>query len=944
MALQPEGHIEDSHIECSDIECSDIERGEGGAGSGLAGGASVKEEKPQGPKVTERDRIVDRALAEVLAAAPEEREAALWDACGGDSDLRREVETMLRAAEEPDTLLRPGGALSPDLVDSLEAPPPAAAGSRIGRYRILRQIGHGGMGIVYLAERADGQFEQRVAIKLLRLETSEAQTDRFHRERQILARLEHPHIARLMDGGTTESGQPFLVMEYVEGAPIDRYCEGRRLPLQGRLELIRTVCEAVQAAHRQLIVHRDLKPANILVSEAGEVKLLDFGIARILAEDDPTGTGPTQTVHRALTPQYASPEQVLDQPVGVASDVYQIGLLAYELVSGGKPYDLSDVGPRETLRRICEQTPEPPSAVWDALTGSLRPPGLARPPADLDLILLQALRKEPERRYGSVDALREDLERFARGLPVSARKATWRYRASRFVRRNALVVGLTATALAAILGLAAAFTWRLAAERNQTRQAYEQAESERFLAEERRRDAEAVIDFLERLFYTEDPFVGDRFDDPRNPLQLLERGAEDIGRELADSPAVQARLLGVIGAIFAKRGQYARSQPLLERAVSTWRKQSELHGRELADSLKLLGATYLALGHPETQVTLEEALELQTLHYGAGHLRVAKTSLNLANLSFNQGLYEESIEQATRAMTIMESQPDPDGYQICQALVGIGSSLLELGRFAEARERFEEALDACRGEISPEHPMQGVLLQNLAAVRFFRGDLEAALDLFVRAEELLAKALGTGHPMVAEARKNTSSCLVEMGRLSEAEPRLREALEAAESSYGPSHLALADILAILSDLELRSGRARAAETAARRIVDMGPDAVPEAHPARGVAFLRLGAALRAGGRDEASEALHEAVSILQGASAKNRPLLAEAFAELAGVERSQGQLERAEAYQERAVGLLRRDVLPSSQRLREALLEQADLLRQLGREAEAAALEPASIP
>ncbi len=885
---------------------------------------------------TERAVCIDRALAAVLEAVPEARHAALDDACGDDAGLRREVEAMLCDAETPDSLLRSGGALSPQLVGDLEDATEVDIGQRAGRYRILRPIGRGGMGRVYLAERADGQFEQRVAVKVLHLASRDDHLARFHRERQILARLEHPNIARLIDGGTTEQGQPYLVMEYVEGQPIDRYCRERRLPLRGRVGLLITVCRAVQAAHRQLIVHRDLKPANILVSAEGQVKLLDFGIARILAGSEVAVPGLTVTGGQAMTPQYASPEQIQGEPVTVASDVYQLGLLAYELLAGHRPYTLSDLPLPELLRRICEQQPEPPSAAWKRAADEGSAPGCGRPPGDLDLIVLRALRKAPEGRYGSAAQLGEDLERFVDGRPVAARPATRTYRLSRFLRRHALAAGLAAAALVTIVGLSLAFTWNLAQERDQTRLAAERAEHQRALAEERRQESEAVIDFLAGLFENADPFVPEGTGEALGAVGLLERGAESLEEELAGQPLIRARLLHTVGTILSKRGRFEPSVRFLEQAVALRRGAPEHRRIDLAGSLKVLGSLYLQLGREEAGDVLREALQVQEEVLGAQHPRVAMTLLTLANLSFNHGRYEEAERESARALAVLRQQPERDDYRLCVSLVGHGSSLSELRRFDEALVSFREAGELGHRTLDADHPLHAVILQNIAVIHARRGEHAAAVPFYRQAFDHLERVLGPEHHMVAQAMSNLAGSVWGLGRLEEAEELLRRALEIHQASFGPSHLAVAANLLDLADLESHHGRPAEAESLLRRALGIELGVLPESHPVRGIGLARLGAALLAQDREaEAEVALGGGLEILEAAVGKDREYLAEALLEMARLEQRRDAV-RAESLYQRALAVHRDVSPPGSAELREAEEAYATFLSSLGRDSEAA--------
>jgi serine/threonine protein kinase/tetratricopeptide (TPR) repeat protein len=420
------------------------------------------------PEVWQRARDL---LQQALEVAPGDRAAFLDQACPGGSSLRIEVESLLASYDSAgDTFLEGGAIGAAGLGDFAGETLP---GQRIGPYLLAEEIGHGGMGVVYRAVRADDQFRKEVAIKIVRGSCAdEASTQRFKAERQILADLDHPNIARLLDGGAVGS-RPYVVMEYVHGVPIDEYCDEHKLGLRARLELFRKVCSAVAYAHQRLVIHRDIKPGNILVNAEGQPKLLDFGIAKILDTSQQDGANMTATMMLLMTPEYASPEQMRGQAITTATDVYSLGVVLYGLLTGRRPYRTTGRSPQEVARAVLEQEPEKPSAT------AVRPEGpnddlvsLARASSpeklrrrlrgDLDNIILKAIRKEPERRYASVEQLSEDVGRYLTGLPVLARPDTFFYRSGKFVRRHkAAAIGAALVALALIGGIGA--TWRQAA-------------------------------------------------------------------------------------------------------------------------------------------------------------------------------------------------------------------------------------------------------------------------------------------------------------------------------------------------------------------------------------------------------------------------------------------------------------------------------------------------
>src|SRR5262245_30161357 len=454
-------------------------------------------------------------------------------------------------------------------------------GERVGPYRIVRSLGRGGMGEVFLAERADQQFEQHVAIKLVRRGLlSRHVQGRLRLERQILATLDHPNIARLFDGGTTSDGTPYIVMEYVDGMPIDVYSDQRALDVAGRLKLFMTVCSAVHRAHQNLVVHRDLKPSNILVTPDGAPKLLDFGIAKLLDDRQMMHTmAVTHEDYRVLTPDHASPEQIRGEPITTASDIYVLGVLLYELLCGYRPFALKGNRLAELEQAICEQTPLSPSAaIANAIVSdrdgvqriardrAATPAKLRRQlRGDLDNIVLMAMRKEPDRRYSSVEQFAADVDRYLRGLPILARADAWSYRATKFVRRHAVVVGLSTAMLALLIG----FTITTVIQSQTVRRERDVAQAERTRAQAEQQRAEAVRDFLVDSFTRADPARARGKDFTAS--EILQSGAERATKELHGQPQLQADLLETIGTVYLSRGETAAAEPLIEQALGVRR-------------------------------------------------------------------------------------------------------------------------------------------------------------------------------------------------------------------------------------------------------------------------------------------------------------------------------------------------------------------------------------
>jgi serine/threonine protein kinase len=546
---------------------------------------------------------VKRKFLAALERPPEDRPAFLAEACGGNEALRQEVESLLAAHEHDDAFIDPPrfGALSGLLRDDL--PEDALVDRRIGAYQLQRLIASGGMGSVYLAARADGQFQAQVAIKLIKREVvSREAIRRFLHERQTLANLKHPNIARLYDGGVSEEGLPYQAMEYVDGQPIDEYCDQHRLSTTARLRLFQAVCAAVHYAHQHLIVHRDLKPSNILVTADGVPKLLDFGIAKVLdAQRGNVQTALTVTVQRAMTPEYASPEQIRGEPITTATDVYSLGVILYELLTGHRPYRVKSLLLYELERAICEEAPDKPSAAIhrtiaaptedasDTLTITSAAVSQTRDgqPAklhrrlvgDVDAIVLMALHKDPRRRYASTEQLSEDIRRHLDGLPVLARKDTAGYRAATFVRRHKRgVVAAGAIAVSLLAGIVGT-SW---AARVAIR-ARQRAEAEAENARVETRKAQRVTGFLQKVLTSADPSNLGR---NVSVLEVLDAAARNVAAEFGQDREVEAAIHSAIGMTYLSLGRFDDAESHARAALEI---QSVIHGGDHADVALHLG-------------------------------------------------------------------------------------------------------------------------------------------------------------------------------------------------------------------------------------------------------------------------------------------------------------------------------------------------------------------
>jgi eukaryotic-like serine/threonine-protein kinase len=500
---------------------------------------------------------VEAVFEQALELPIQERAAFVQRSCDGDDELRREVQSLLSSHARAGTFIdRPSLFVAGDEIDEGDAG--VASGQMIGAYRVVRELGRGGMGVVYLAERADEQYKKRVAIKLIkRGMDTDSVLRHFRNERQILASFDYPNIARLFDGGATDNGLPYFVMEYVEGLPINAYCKSHASLINERLRLFRQVCAAVSYAHRHAVIHRDIKPSNILVTSDGTPKLLDFGIAKILQPADSIDASVSMTGLRLMTPEYASPEQVRGQPVTTATDVYSLGVVLYQLLTGRQPYRPKTLTPEEISRAITEQEPLRPSTAIvssDETSKSQIPtPKLLR--GDLDNIVLMALRKEPGRRYQSVEQFSEDIQRYLERRPIRARKDTIRYRAKKFVQRNRVATSAAALVFVSLLAGIVATTWEA-----------RRARKEEAMAKEQKARAEHRFNDVRRLAHSVLFDYHDAIKDLPGATRVRERLVKDalvyldsLANEAEGDPGLQRELAAAYDKIGDVRGQAYRA-------------------------------------------------------------------------------------------------------------------------------------------------------------------------------------------------------------------------------------------------------------------------------------------------------------------------------------------------------------------------------------------------
>jgi serine/threonine-protein kinase len=878
-----------------------------------------------------------------LEKDPSEWKAFLREACGGDEEIYHEVYSLLKADDQTLSFLDGVALGAADLLEEL-----SLEGQQVGPYRILQELGHGGMGAVYLAERADGQFQQRVALKLIKhgMDTRQI-VRRFQAERQILARLQHENIARLLDGGVTEAGLPYFAMEYVDGEPIDQYCDSRRLSIEERLELFVTVCKAVLYAHSKLVVHRDLKPENILVSDEGTtgkpvVKLLDFGIAKVLEGEE---EGLTQTGGRVMTPAYASPEQIRGEGVGTSTDIYSLGVVLYELLAGHRPYAARGRSPLEVARVMEEEEPKRPSTLLKqedpteetvtlaSISRARRthPERLRRKlEGDLDVICLKALRKEQERRYGSVDQFAADISRHLSGLPVLARPDTAGYRLRKFLLRHRTGVVATVVVLLMLGTLVTFYTLRLAEERDRARLEAEKADQ--------------VASYLQDIFVVADPSMTQG--ETVTARELLEEGARRIERELADQPGVQAEMMDVMGKVYQRMGLYPQAEPLLKQALAL---RQDLHGRQhpdLAVSLYDLGSYYRDVGEYEAAEPLyRQALEMQEALFGPEHADVAASLRSLASLYRQQGEYEAAEPLYRQALAMQQRLLGPEDERTTSTKNSLALLLDRMGAYDDAEALYREVLRIDRQRLGAEDPDVATVMSNLAYMLRRKRDYPAAESLYRETLAVQRKIHGEEHPNVANTMRFLGSLLRDMEHYEEAEALYRSALDMRLKLLGPEHPDIPNTMNSLALLLVRTGDFEGAEAMYRDVVKLFRQSLGDDHPHLAAGLNNLASVLRdKGDLDAASAHYEESLAILRAGLPEQHPELVYPLEGLAGVFLRQQHPDRAEPLL-REVLAIRRANRPAGHRyIADAASELGRCLVQLERFDEGETLLLESLP
>jgi eukaryotic-like serine/threonine-protein kinase len=859
--------------------------------------------KRSGDVIDSGDRSDWQAVNDLFHAAlrrgGDERTAFLADACAGNATRRQQVERLIRAHEnDPRLLDRPVAA---DALELLAGEQLAAPGTLIGRYRLVREIGRGGMGAVYLAERADDEFSHHVAVKLIkRGMDTELVLRHFRDERQIMASLEHANIARLLDGGTTADGLPYFVMEHVAGQRIDQYSQDRQLGIDRRLALFEQVCAAVSYAHQRLIIHRDIKPANILVTADGTAKLLDFGIAKFVTADGPAQTSATTLGLRPMTPEYASPEQLQGLRVDALSDVYSLGVLLFELLTDRLPNALTGLPPPEAARIMATvEAPKASAVAEPRLRRQLR--------GDLDTIVLTALATDRDRRYRSVDQLSEDLRRHREGRPIGARRTTWRYRTGKFVNRNRLAVASGAIVLATL-------SWGLVSTSREAARADRQAAI-----------AQAVAAFLQ------DDLIGQansanqaspttRADANLTVRAALDRAAARVDGRFAADPAVEAAIRQTIGDAYHGLGLYAPAQEQMVRSLELRRTALGAIHADTLNTLTKLGSNYYAQGaaqqaaamltdavagwrrlyadnHPQTLAALADlalavratgdlaraatvytdVLRVQRQLLGDEHPDTLAVMNNLAAVYGDQGRFADGEALLKTAVATKTRVLGADPPSTLMSVNGLGIAYRVQGKYAEAEPLLRTVLDARSRVLGAEHRDVLSSRHSLARVYEAEGRRERSQPLLLQNLEIRRRVLGREHPDTMSGLAMLAESYRRQGRYAEADPLFAELLDVRRRTLTPNHPGLFATLTSVAALKRDQQQFGAAERLLREALK-GYASANTTTWQRYYSEALLGATLLdSGRRDEAGRLLSAAYPALLQRTAsipvEDRPLL-----------------------------------------------------------------------
>ena len=817
-----------------------------------------------------------------------------------------------------------------------------AEGTFVGPYRIVRVLGEGGMGVVYLAEQSE-PIRRQVALKVIKhgMDTRSV-VARFEAERQALALMDHPAVARVFEAGATESGRPYFVMEYIDGEPITAFCDRHRLGTVERLELFVLVCAGLQHAHQRGIIHRDIKPSNVLVGDRDgkpAPKIIDFGVAKAIEQRLTERTQETALGMLLGTPEYMSPEQADLAPLDVdtRTDVYSLGVVLYEMLTGALPFDIRGLRQAafdEVRRRIREDRPSRPSTrvseLGDRAVESARSRGsevstLSRRLAgDLDLITMKALEKERERRYESPAALAADLRRHLASEPILARSPSALYLLRKLVSKHRLTAVLIAVIL---VTLVASSIWLALLYRRSQANLARAVDAEAAAVREAA-VARQVSEFLVGVFAISDP--GEARGNEATARELLDRAAERIDSELDEQPAVRATMMHTMGKVYGSLGLYPRSEELIREALDQRREHVGTESPQAAESLNALAKILADQGRfDDAEVQAREAIGLRERAFGAESLEAAESLELLQLIHWHRREHDEALELAERVLRIREATLGPDADPVGQSLNNISSLYLALGRYDEVEPLLLRARSIRESHLGGDHPGVLSVWNNLAELYRRQARYEEAETLFLQIQEKNAKVLGPDHPGAAFAYNNLGLVYRRMKRSAEAVAQYREALRIREAALPADHPLIAWTLDNMGLALRQQGELAAADRVTSRALEIARKSVGEEHPNTLIVMANL-ALLRAdqGRLADAESTFRHVLELNRKALPAEHPEIAFTLHNLAQVVADQGR--RAEAIElfrealaisEAALGADHPDTLDTRKTLDELLAE-----------------------
>lgn len=878
--------------------------------------------------------IIDTALE----LSEKERSSYIERECRGKPDMKREVTELLRAIDQ-------SGAESylEDLNDyprhlareisetEMETFSSSLIGTPVDNYEIVDLIGHGGMGSVFLAERSDKSITQKVALKLLRrgMDTP-SNIARFRRERNILAKLDHPNIARLLDGGMTEDNLPYLVMEYVEGAPLYTYCDEHQLSVEERLDLFKDICDAVQQAHNNAIIHRDLKPSNILVTEDGVVKILDFGIAKIAEPKDPDNTElfETRTGARILTPAYATPEQLSHSPITTKTDIYALGTLLYELLAGVHPFELEGKKFNEIEDLIRHKTPPSPADRFKNMdTVDRQAAGKCRNTSpevvqkklrgDLGAIVMKALRKDPDGRYNTVSQLLEDLRRRENSLAIIAREDTFSYKVSKFSQRYRKELTSAAAVLLLFTVMVAYYTFQLSRERNEAR-----IEAQK---------AQQVSSFLTSLFRAGNPTYHPA--DTVTAATLLKRGKKRL-KSLDNQPEVRAQLSTVIGSAYLELGKFNQARPLIEQSQKLGKKLFGPASLEYAEALKSHGILQRKMGNFAKAESLQQ--KGQSIYQNssdATHLTLAGSLNELGWTVYELGNYGRADSLYLKALRQIEKSPKPAEKIRAHILINRSSVLRKMGDLDKAERFARKALSIRKRKFGEIHPHVGMAYNDLGLILDSQGNNKQADSLYHRGLSISQRLYDTPHPDISTTLYNIGSLYREQKKYKKALDYLSRSLDMERQILGNTHPTIAITLSQLASVAREMEKFKKAARWSHRALSIRKEKLPNIHPKIATAYHDLGLIMHEWGKTNRADSLyHKSLEVERQLHTVPNEGIAATFNNMGNLHFEEKNYDKAESYLSRALRIRRKVFQITHPEITETLNELAQLYQEMKKE------------